>query len=93
MAWKANKCVVQATAKDGGTTDFKHFFGDATSQAKQVSIFGSDDIDDKPTEIEHVEIIAGEQPTNNIKYDLYGRRVADDYKGIYIMNGKKYINR
>lgn len=93
MAWKANKCVVQATAKDGGTTDFKNFFGDTTSQAKQVSIFGSDDLDDKPTEIEHVEIIAGEQPTNNIKYDLYGRRVADNYKGIYIMNGKKYINR
>lgn len=93
MAWKANKCVVQATAKDGGTTDFNNFFGDTTSQAKQVSIFGSDDLDDKPTEIEHVEIIAGEQPTNNIKYDLYGRRVADDYKGIYIMNGKKYINR
>ena len=93
MAWKANKCVVQATEKDGGTTDFKNFFGDASSQAKQVSIFGSDDLDDKPTEIEHVEIIAGEQPTNNIKYDLYGRRVSDDYKGIYIMNGKKYINR
>ena len=93
MAWKANKCVVQATAKDGGTTDFNNFFGDTTSQAKQASIFGSDDIDDKPTEIEHVEIIAGEQPKNNIKYDLYGRRVADDYKGIYIMNGKKYINR
>ena len=93
MAWKANKCVVQATAKDGGTTDFNNFFGDTTSQAKQASIFGSDDIDDKPTEIEHVEIIAGEQPTNNIKYDLYGRRVSDNYKGIYIMNGKKYINR
>ena len=93
MAWKANKCVVQATAKDGGTTDFNNFFGDTTSQAKQVSIFGSDDLDDKPTEIEHVEIIAGEQPTNNIKYDLYGRRVSDNYKGIYIMNGKKYINR
>ena len=93
MAWKANKCVVQATAKDGGTTDFNNFFGDTSSQAKQVSIFGSDDIDDKPTEIEHVEIIAGEQPTNNIKYDLYGRRVSDNYKGIYIMNGKKYINR
>ena len=93
MAWKANKCVVQATAKDGGTTDFNNFFGDTTNQAKQASIFGSDDIDDKPTEIEHVEIIAGEQPTNNIKYDLYGRRVADNYKGIYIMNGKKYINR
>lgn len=93
MAWKANKCVVQATAKDGGTTDFNNFFGDTTSQAKQVSIFGSDDLDDKPTEIEHVEIIAGEQPTNNIKYDLYGRHVSDDYKGIYIMNGKKYINR
>lgn len=93
MAWKANKCVVQATAKDGGTTDFNNFFGDTTSQAKQVSIFGSDDLNDKPTEIEHVEIIAGEQPKNNIKYDLYGRHVSDNYKGIYIMNGKKYINR
>lgn len=93
MAWKANKCVVQATAKDGGTTDFNNFFGDTTSQAKQVSIFGSDDLDDKPTEIEHVEIIAGEQPQNDVKYDLYGRRVSDSYKGIYIMNGKKYINR
>lgn len=93
MAWKANKSVVQATAKDGGTTDFHNFFGDPTSQAKQFSVFGSDDIDDKPTEIEHVEIIAGEQPQNGIKYDLYGRRVSDNYKGIYIMNGKKYINR
>lgn len=93
MAWKANKCVVQATAKDGGTTDFNNFFGSPTSQAKQFSIFGSDDLDDKPTEIEHVEIIAGEQPQNGIKYDLYGRHVADNYKGIYIMNGKKYINR
>lgn len=93
MAWKANKCVVQATAKDGGTIDFTNFFGDTTSKAKQVSIFGSDDLNDKPTEIEHVEIIAGEQPKNNIKYDLYGRHVSDNYKGIYIMNGKKYINR
>lgn len=93
MAWKANKCVVQATAKDGGTIDFINFFGDTTSKAKQVSIFGSDDLNDKPTEIEHVEIIAGEQPKNNIKYDLYGRHVSDNYKGIYIMNGKKYINR
>lgn len=93
MAWKANKCVVQATAKDGGTTDFNNFFGSPSSQAKQVSVFGSDDLEDKPTEIERVEIIAGEQPKNDIKYDLYGRRVSDDYKGIYIMNGKKYINR
>lgn len=92
LKWSSNKCVVQATAKDGGYKDYENFFG-TTSQAKQVSIFGSDDIDDKPTEIEHVEIIAGEQPTNNIKYDLYGRHVSDDYKGIYIMNGKKYINR
>lgn len=93
MAWKANKSVVQATAKDGGTTDFHNFFGDPTIQAKQFSVFGSDDLDDKPTEIEHVEIIAGEQHQNGIKYDLYGRRVSDNYKGIYIMNGKKYINR
>ena len=92
LKWSSNKCVVQATAKDGGYKDYENFFG-TTSQAKQVSIFGSDDIDDKPTEIEHVEIIAGEQPTNNIKYDLYGRHVSDNYKGIYIMNGKKYINR
>lgn len=93
MAWKANKCVVQATAKDGGTTDFNNFFGSPSSQAKQISVFGSDDLEDKPTEIERVEIIVGEQPKNDIKYDLYGRRVSDDYKGIYIMNGKKYINR
>lgn len=92
LKWSSNKCVVQATAKDGGYKDYENFFG-TTSQAKQVSIFGSDDLDDKLTEIEHVEIIAGEQPTNNIKYDLYGRHVSDDYKGIYIMNGKKYINR
>ena len=92
LKWSSNKCVVQATGKDGGYKDYENFFG-TTSQAKQVSIFGSDDIDDKHTEIEHVEIIAGEQPTNNIKYDLYGRHVSDNYKGIYIMNGKKYINR
>lgn len=92
LKWSSNKCVVQATAKDGGAKDYENFFG-TINQAKQFSVFGSDDIDDKPTEIEHVEIIAGEQPQNGIKYDLYGRRVSDNYKGIYIMNGKKYINR
>lgn len=26
-------------------------------------------------------------------YDLFGRQVSDDYRGIYIKNGKKYIRR
>lgn len=41
-----------------------------------------------PTAIEAVE---AEKPATSATYDLMGRRVADDYKGIVIRNGKKHI--
>lgn len=30
---------------------------------------------------------------NNAAYNLAGMRVGDDYKGIVIVNGKKYIRK
>ena len=31
--------------------------------------------------------------TNQNSYDLFGRKVDNNYKGIIIRNGKKYINK
>lgn len=39
------------------------------------------------------DIVAAEAAEDNVAYDLMGRRVADSYKGIVIVNGKKFIRR
>lgn len=39
------------------------------------------------------EVVAAEAAEANVAYDLMGRRVADSYKGIVIINGKKFIRR
>ena len=79
MLWGANKCVVQATARDGG-------------QSKELSFFGNDD---EVTGIENVEIIAGNENDTQIVYNLNGQVVNGNLnslqKGIYIKNGKKFM--
>ena len=93
MLWDANKCVVQATARDGGKSDFNTYFGgNGSARAKEFSFFGKDD---EVTGIENVEIIAGNENDTQIVYNLNGQVVNGNLnslqKGIYIKNGKKFM--
>ena len=96
-AWEANKCVVQATAKDGGAKDYETYFLPNEASAKKVyqqSFFGEDN---ETTGVERVEIIAGAGKDAQIIYNLNGQVVNYNgnmdglQKGIYIKNGKKYM--
>lgn len=93
MLWGANKCVVQATARDGGKSDYLTYFGgNGTGAAKQLSFFGKDE---DVTGIENVEIIAGNENDTQIVYNLNGQVVNGNLnnlqKGVYIKNGKKFM--
>ena len=93
MLWGANKCVVQATTRDGGQSDYKTYFGgNGSAPAKELSFFGNDD---EVTGIENVEIIAGNENDTQIVYNLNGQVVNGNLnslqKGIYIKNGKKFM--
>lgn len=96
MAWSPNKCVVQATARDGGAKDHSDFFGGNPNNSKvsQVSLFGEDGT---VTEIENVTIIAGEGENAQIVYNLNGQVVSSNgntdrlAKGVYIKGGKKFM--
>lgn len=93
MLWGANKCVVQATARDGGLSDYNTYFGgNGSARAKELSFFGKDD---EVTGIENVEIIAGNENDTQIVYNLNGQVVNGNLnslqKGIYIKNGKKFM--
>ena len=93
MLWGANKCVVQATARDGGKSDFNTYFGgNGSARAKELSFFGTDD---EVTGIENVEIIAGNENDTQIVYNLNGQVVNGNLnslqKGVYIKNGKKFM--
>lgn len=93
MQWGANKCVVQATARDGGKSDYDTYFGgNGSAPAKELSFFGKDD---EVTGIENVEIIAGNENDTQIVYNLNGQVVNGNLnslqKGIYIKNGKKFM--
>ena len=96
MAWSPNKCVVQATARDGGANDYSNFFGGNANNSKvsQVSLFGEDGT---VTEIENVTIIAGEGENAQIVYNLNGQVVSSNgntdklAKGVYIKGGKKFM--
>ena len=96
MAWSPNKCVVQATARDGGAKDYSNFFGGNPNNSKvsQVSLFGEDGT---VTEIENVTIIAGEGENAQIVYNLNGQVVSSNgntdrlAKGVYIKGGKKFM--
>lgn len=93
MLWGANKCVVQATARDGGQSDYLTYFGgNGTGAAKQLSFFGKDE---DVTGIENIEIIAGNENDTQIVYNLNGQVVNGNLnnlqKGVYIKNGKKFM--
>lgn len=95
MLWSANKCVVQATARGGGLSDYNTYFGgsgNGSAPAKELSFFGTDD---EVTGIENVEIIAGNENDTQIVYNLNGQVVNGNLnslqKGIYIKNGKKFM--
>lgn len=93
MLWGANKCVVQATERDGGKSDFNTYFGgNGSAPAKELSFFGTDD---EVTGIENVEIIAGNENDTQIVYNLNGQVVNGNLnslqKGVYIKNGKKFM--
>lgn len=93
MLWGANKCVVQATARYGGLSDYNTYFGgNGSARAKELSFFGTDD---EVTGIENVEIIAGNENDTQIVYNLNGQVVNGNLnslqKGIYIKNGKKFM--
>lgn len=98
--WAANKCVVQATARDGGTTDYNNFFGGNANSTKvtQMSLFG-EETDGETTGVnEEITIIAGEGDNAQRIYNLNGQmigtsNVSASHKGIYIKDGKKYIRR
>lgn len=40
-----------------------------------------------------ITTITTDKQLDGKKYNLNGQRVGDDYKGVYIMNGKKYLNK
>lgn len=93
MLWGANKCVVQATERGGGLSDYNTYFGgNGSARAKELSFFGTDD---EVTGIENVEIIAGNENDTQIVYNLNGQVVNGNLnslqKGIYIKNGKKFM--
>lgn len=93
MLWGANKCVVQATARDGGQSDYLTYFGgNGTGAAKELSFFGKDE---DVTGIENIEIIAGNENDTQIVYNLNGQVVNGNLnnlqKGVYIKNGKKFM--
>lgn len=93
MLWGANKCVVQATARDGGKSDYLTYFGgNGTGAAKELSFFGKDE---DVTGIENVEIFAGNENDTQIVYNLNGQVVNGNLnnlqKGVYIKNGKKFM--
>lgn len=96
--WAANKCVVQATARDGGLTDYNNFFGGNPNSTKvtQMSLFG-EDTDGGTTGInEEITIIAGEGDNAQRVYNLNGQMIGGNNatpKGIYIKGGKKYIGK
>ena len=96
MAWSPNKCVVQATDRDGGAQDYSNFFGGNANSTKvtQMSLFG-EETDGGTTGInEEITIIAGEGDNTQRVYNLNGQMIGGNNakpKGIYIKGGKKFM--
>ncbi len=96
MAWSPNKCVVQATDRDGGAQDYSNFFGGNANSTKvtQMSLFG-EETDSGTTGInEEITIIAGEGDNAQRVYNLNGQMIGGNNvkpKGIYIKGGKKFM--
>lgn len=105
ITWAVNKCVVQATAKDGGYKDSQDYFGlnkptqpTQPTQAKQISIFGDfydeyNSEEEEATALQNVTIIAGEGEDAEVVYNLNGQIINPNAlrNGIYVKNGKKVL--
>jgi len=59
-----------------------------TGGAPAVKTFALDFSD--PT---NIRVLEGEELNEGVRYNLAGQVVGSDYKGVVIMNGKKYINK
>ena len=57
----------------------------------QVMISGFEFVPNKLADDSSVEEIVIESSLETPAYDLFGRQVGEDYRGIYIKNGKKYV--
>lgn len=89
MAWAPNKCVVQASARDGGVRDAELFYNltqdangnwipNTSLSAKKVSeqsFFGASD---ETTGINNVVIIAGDGEDSEIVYNLNGQVINNN---------------
>ena len=62
-------------------------FTDAQENAVMPCLF---ELVEDPTGISSVN---ADKKNDGKKYNLNGQRVNDDYKGVYIMNGKKYLSK
>ena len=80
--------VVFKLANGGNIPQYKAYLQSAGSEAKLDVVFG------EPTGITSYE---NDNDNENLKamtvYNLNGMKVNNSYKGIVIMNGKKYINK
>lgn len=56
-----------------------------------INFYGFELIPGTPTAIEAVSDV--KRAENNVRYNLAGQRVGASYKGVVIMNGKKYLVR
>ena len=89
MAWAPNKCVVQASAREGGVRDAELFYNltqdangnwipNTSLSAKKVSeqsFFGASD---ETTEINNVVVIAGDGEDSEIVYNLNGQVINNN---------------
>lgn len=62
----------------------------SSEQAAKADYLSLDGSGDEPTAINAATLL---QDSNADRYNLAGQRVAKSYKGIVIVNGKKYVNR
>ena len=99
VKWNANSCVVETKDEETGIEDAENFFNivaGQSSSAKQTSLFGEDDSEKETTGVTKVTIEAGET-SDAIVYTLNGQIVSRNGetsilpKGVYVMNGKKFI--
>ena len=70
----------------------KHYEGDAAAAPRVVWLDADPDTDPNTTGIfEMKQSVKSDSKYNNAMYNLQGVRVNGAQKGIYILNGKKYV--
>jgi carbohydrate-selective porin OprB len=76
--------IFKATATKGGTAKIKETNGGMRIYAISIN--------QKPTGIQNVKV-ADAKSANGAIYNLAGQKVNENYKGIVIKNGKKFIQK